>query len=113
MNRQTPAVRYPLTRPDRLPLDGFAGRCGLHPERVRKYVALGLLPAHRDVAGRLWLEPGQLATVARIERLRTGLSLNYAALGLVIELLDRIGRLEATLRTQQMGTRQRSAPPWT
>jgi chaperone modulatory protein CbpM len=39
--------------------------------------------------------------MARIERLRTGLSLNYAALGLVIELLDRITELEGALRRQR------------
>ena len=34
----------------------------------------------------------------RIERLRAGLPLNYAALGLVLDLLDRIHELETALR---------------
>jgi hypothetical protein len=46
----------------------------------------------------LWFAPGQLAVVARIQRLRAGLGLNYASIGLVLDLLDRITALEAALR---------------
>jgi hypothetical protein len=94
-----PSVSYPLQRPSRLSLDSFASRAGLHPEMVRRWVALGLLDPARDAGGRLWFAPIQLHTVARIQRLRAGLSVNYAALGLVIDLLDRIDRLEAALRS--------------
>ena len=34
-----------------------------------------------------------------MQRLRAGFALNYAALGLVTDLLDRITALEAALRT--------------
>jgi len=90
---------YPLERPARLSLDSFATRAGLHPELVRRWVALGLLEPTRDAAGRLWFAPVQLRTVARIQRLRAGLSVNYAALGLVMDLLDRIDLLEQALRS--------------
>jgi chaperone modulatory protein CbpM len=76
----------------------FARRCGLHPELVRRFVALGLLPAVRDVDGALWFSPAQVLAVARLQRLRTTLPLNYAALGLVVDLLDRITELETVLR---------------
>jgi chaperone modulatory protein CbpM len=92
--------RYPLARPVRLGLEGFASSAGLHPELVRRLVALGLLRAARDGAGELWFAPAELVTVARIQRLRAGLSLNYAAIGLVIDLLDRIDVLERALRAQ-------------
>ncbi len=36
--------------------------------------------------------------MARIKRLRASLSINYASLGLVCDLLDRIAALEATAR---------------
>jgi hypothetical protein len=98
---------YPLARPWRLDLDGFADRAGLHPELVRRLVALGLVQATRDEAGRLWFAPAELATVARIQRLRAGLSLNYAAIGLVLDLLDRIDVLERALRARPGGP----APP--
>ncbi|MFJ9787389.1 hypothetical protein ACIRSS_47990 [Amycolatopsis sp. NPDC101161] len=53
----------------------------------------------RHPGGVLWFPPSQLAAVARLQRLRTGFCLNYAALGLVADLLDRIADLEAASRT--------------
>jgi chaperone modulatory protein CbpM len=91
---------YPLARPARLSLDGFAYRAGLHPDLVRRYVALGLVEADRDAAGRLWFRPAQLRTIARVQRLRAELSLNYAAIGLVLDLLDRIDELEGRRMTR-------------
>jgi chaperone modulatory protein CbpM len=82
----------------RLSRDEFCRRSGLHPELLRRFVALGLIQAVRDPAGELRFPLGQLADVARIERLRRGLGLNYAAIGLVCELLDRIQELERQLR---------------
>jgi chaperone modulatory protein CbpM len=79
----------------------FARRSGVHPDLLRRLVALGLLEAARDPAGGLWFPIGQLAAVRRIERLRAGLSLNYAALGVVVDLLDRIAQLELALRRQR------------
>jgi chaperone modulatory protein CbpM len=104
--------RYlPVWRPRRLlSQEEFARRCGVHPDLVRRFVALGLVRASRDVDGALWFAPGQLMSVARIERLRTGLSLNYAALGLVVELLDRIQALEIALRRQQRAAPTRIDP---
>ena len=92
-------ITYPVARPTRLGLDDFAHAAGLHPEMVRRFVALGLIDAVPDAAGRLWFRPSALVTVARVQRLRAGLSLNYAAIGLVLDLLDRIERLEAAMRS--------------
>ena len=93
---------YALTRPARLDLDGFARRAGLHPQLVQRFVALGLVEADRDAVGRLWFRPSALTTIARVQRLRAALSLNYAAIGLVLDLLDRIDELEG-----------RRSTPWT
>jgi chaperone modulatory protein CbpM len=82
----------------RLSREEFCRRSGLHPELLRRFVALGLIPAVREPGGELRFSPGQVADVARIERLRRGLGLNYAAVGLVCELLDRIHELERQLR---------------
>ena len=94
---------YPLlVRPDRqLSQAEFARRSGLHPEHLHRLVALGLLHASPDAGGDLSFPIGELAAVRRIERLRTGLSINYAALGLVVDLLDRTSQLELALRTQR------------
>ncbi|HEX2357121.1 MAG TPA: chaperone modulator CbpM [Micromonosporaceae bacterium] len=94
-----------LALPTRLSLARFARRAGLHPELVERFVALGLLTAQPDATGRLWFAEGELRTAARIQRLRAGLALNYAAIGLVLDLLNRIDDLQAAQR--------RSDRPWT
>ena len=94
-------MTYALARPPRLDLDSFARAARTHPELVRRLVAVGVLDARRDQAGILWFPSGQLAALGRAQRLRAGLGLNYAALGLVADLLDRITVLEAALRRAQ------------
>jgi DNA-binding transcriptional MerR regulator len=96
--------RYLLVRPIRLSLNTVAERSGLHPALIRQLVALGLLDCTSDANGQLWFPPSTMATLARVERLRSELSLNYAAIGLVLDLLDRIHVLEAQVRSRQ---------PWT
>jgi chaperone modulatory protein CbpM len=91
-------VTYALVRPARLSLNGFAMATGTHPDLVRRLVTLGILDATRDQAGNLWFSPAQVGAMARIQRLRAGLALNYAAIGLVTDLLDRIAALESALR---------------
>ena len=83
---------------ERLSLEEFAVLSGLHPDLIRRLVALGLIEAYRDAAGQLWFSRSELAAVARMQRLRAGFALNYAAIGLVTDLLDRIAVLEAALR---------------
>ncbi|MEU8788230.1 chaperone modulator CbpM [Streptomyces sp. NPDC048643] len=104
------AVRYALVAAPRLSLDTVARRSGLHPDLIRRFVALGLVDAERDTAGHLVFDLTAPAVLARIQRLRTGLCLNYASIGLVLDLLDRISLLEAALRGR--GTRSET-PPWT
>jgi DNA-binding transcriptional MerR regulator len=109
---RTAQARYAITivaSAPRVGLESFARRGGLHPDMVRRFVALGLLEAQRDAGGELWFAPDQLAELARIRRLRAGLHVNYAGLGVVIDLLDRIHRLEDALRKQRPVRSQ----PWT
>jgi chaperone modulatory protein CbpM len=91
-------VSYAIVRAARLSLEEFAALSGLHPDLIRRLVALGLIEAYRDPAGELWFSRSELAAVARMQRLRAGFALNYAAIGLVTDLLDRIAVLEAALR---------------
>lgn len=94
----------------RLSLATVARRSGLHPDLIRRFVALGLVDAERDAAGHLVFAPTAPALLARVQRLRTGLCLNYASIGLVLDLLDRISLLEAALRGRGMRS---ETPPWT
>lgn len=107
MNPSAATPRSVLARRQDLRLDTFATRSGLHPDTVRRFVALGLIPCQPDAHGDLWFAPSALLTVARIQRLRAGLGLNYAAIGLVLDLLDRIDELEAAAYGQ------RRTPRWT
>jgi hypothetical protein len=96
-------LRYrPPRRRARPPLaqEEFARDSGLHPELVRRFVALGLVPAVREVDGTLWFSPSAVAQVARLQRLRAALPVNWAALGLIADLLDRITELETALRVR-------------
>ena len=103
-------VRYAIVPVPRLSLQTVARRSGVHPDLIRRFVALGLVEAERDASGGLVFEPTAPAALARVQRLRTGLCLNYASIGLVLDLLDRISLLEAALR--RVGTRSET-PPWT
>jgi chaperone modulatory protein CbpM len=90
----TSPTHHLLTIRPGMALEPFALRCGLHPDIVRRLVALGLIDARRDSSGDLVFEPSAVAVVARIRRLKSGLGLNYAAIALVLDLLDRIAKLE-------------------
>jgi hypothetical protein len=102
-------MRYALTRPLRLDLESFGRASGLHPDTVRKLVVLGLLDAECDAYGGLWFRPDQIAEAGRIERLREAFALNYAAIGLVCHLLDRIAVLESAARRRPRHPGER---PW-
>ena len=117
MSPQSRPLRYPLVRrPASALLDHeeFARRCGLHPQLVRRFWALGLIPATRHLDGSLWFSPAQVPAVARFQRLHANLPLNYAALGLVCDLLDRITDLETALsvrgRTEPVRRRSTQQP---
>jgi chaperone modulatory protein CbpM len=100
------SAHYVLARRPGMDLDAFARRSGLHPDTVRRFVALGLLPCQGNSRGQLRFDASALRVVGRVQRLRIGLGLNYAAIGLVLDLLDRIEELES-------GGRQRRTSLWT
>ncbi|MCW2877374.1 MAG: hypothetical protein JWQ95_1474 [Sphaerisporangium sp.] len=93
-----------LVRAPGISLESFARAGGLHPEQVRRLVILGLLDPVADYGDDMRFPPSQLILLGRIERLHAGLSLNYASLGVVIDLLDRIAELETALRQRSRPT---------
>jgi chaperone modulatory protein CbpM len=78
----------------------FARAAGMDTHMVVRLVRLGLLEAATDPAGQVWLSASQVRRAALILRLRSGLGLNYTALGLVLDLLSRITDLETQLRAR-------------
>ena len=86
-----------------LTVDAFAKASGLHPDLVERFVSLGVLDAKRTAAGTLRLPPAQLAVAARVQRLRAAFGLNYAALALVMDLIDQIERLRGERQWTRIG----------
>ena len=81
-----------------LALEVLAREAGLHPELVRRFVALGLVePAGGSVHAPLFWRDAA-ARLSRAARLRRDLGLNYAGAVLACELLERIDALEERLR---------------
>jgi chaperone modulatory protein CbpM len=108
-SRKTVAPITSLARRQVLDLETFARAASVHPDLARRLVALGLVEAYVGADGELRFARDQVAVVARLQRLRSGLALNYAAVGLVAELLDRIAELERASQSQQ----RNGGPPWT
>ncbi|MHC2999331.1 chaperone modulator CbpM [Microbacterium sp. HJ5] len=98
MTDLTAGTQSPLARPYRLSLDSYARITGVHPDLIRRLVALGLLEIARDAEGNLWFDPSQVREMAKIQRLHLRLNITYASLGLVMDLLDRISDLERSQR---------------
>ncbi|HYB28879.1 MAG TPA: chaperone modulator CbpM [Solirubrobacteraceae bacterium] len=76
-------------------LAAVARRAGVRVTVVRRYLEFGLFDAHPEPTETPRYDPRSAARVARAERLRQDLGLNYAGAVLVCELLDRIRELEA------------------
>jgi hypothetical protein len=71
-----------------------ARQAGVRLSLVRRYVAFGLVEPRAGTSEAPLFTPVSAARVARAERLRRDLGLNYAGAVLVSELLDRIDDLE-------------------
>lgn len=95
--------------PPRMDIAMVAAASGTHPELVQRFVELGLVPATQDGSGRSWFDPTAPELVRRIVRLHADLSLNYAAVALVIDLLGRIDVLENQRWVIRSG---KETPPW-
>ena len=75
-----------------------ARQAGVQVSLARRYLAFGLFEACAGTSDAPLFEPICAARLAKAERLRRDLSLNYAGAVLVCELLDRIEELEAVSR---------------
>ena len=85
-----------LAAEEAVELTAVARQAGVKIVHVRRYLEFGLLEPHPAAASEPpRFDPTSAARVARAERLRRDLGLNYAGAVLVCELLDRISELEA------------------
>jgi DNA-binding transcriptional MerR regulator len=80
---------------ERVELAVVARRAGVRIAVVRRYLEFGLFEPNPEPAETPRYDARNVARVARAERLRRDLGLNYAGAVLACDLLDRIRELEA------------------
>ncbi len=91
-----------------LRLKDIAWRCQIQSELVLHFVRQGLVdPLEWDENPDRWrFERCAVARVQKIIRLHRDLGINYAGIGVVLELLDRIETLERRIRDLEHGLEQ-------
>jgi hypothetical protein len=95
-HRRTRPADRDLAAQQSVELTVVARQAGVKIVHVRRYLELGLFePRPAAAAETPRFDPSTAPRVARAERLRNDLGLNYAGAVLVCELLDRIDELEA------------------
>lgn len=76
-----------------------ATRTGVHPELLDRFVRLGLIEFTESALDGEWVfGPEVIPAVGRILRLRNDLGVNYAGVGVILELMSRIEALESRVR---------------
>jgi MerR family transcriptional regulator, heat shock protein HspR len=82
-----------------LSLSEVAYTTGLHPELVERFVKMGLIDhIGRNAGGEMLFAMEVVSVVRRIVRLRNHLGVNYAGIGVILDLMARIEDLEGNLR---------------
>jgi len=86
-----------------LRISEVASRCEAHPDLVLRFVRLGLIepvyPAEKSK--QLLFRREVVPLIAKINRIRNELGINYLGVGVVLELLERIEQLERQVRELQ------------
>jgi DNA-binding transcriptional MerR regulator len=94
-DRHTGVADRDLAAEQAVELTVVARQAGVKIVHVRRYLEFGLFEPHAGAAAETpRFAPSSAARVARAERLRRDLGLNYAGAVLVCELLDRISELD-------------------
>lgn len=76
-----------------------AARTGVHPELLDRFVRLGLIEFSGSTMDGEWVfGPDVIPVIGRIIRLRNELGVNYAGVGVILELMSRIEALESRVR---------------
>jgi len=79
---------------ERLTLDGLAARTGLHPTLIEQFVEYGLVEPVERAGAHMLFDLDCVARVRKIERLRRHLGTNLASVAVILDLLDRLSKLE-------------------
>jgi chaperone modulatory protein CbpM len=79
---------------ERVTLDGLAARTKLHPALIERFVEYGLIEPAERVGSHMLFDVDCVARVSKIERLRRHLGANLASVGVILDLLDQVDRLQ-------------------
>ena len=80
-------------------LTEVAYRTGLHPELIDRFISLGLIEfTGNSDDGEPFFDSEVIPLIRRILRLRNQLGVNYAGVGVILELMSRLEALEARIR---------------
>ncbi len=97
-------MRYLMVRvetgdwPPYCTLGEVAYRAGLHPELVEKFIRLGLIEfAEENDDGEMLFDASVVPLIRRIMRLRNQLGVNYAGIGVILELLSQLDLMESRI----------------
>lgn len=93
------AIRYPssgFSKGDLLCLSDLAREAGLHPDLVKRFMALGLIEPDTQRPEPLFRGEAVLR-IERIVRLRRDMGVNLASAGIILDLLDQIEELKKEL----------------
>jgi hypothetical protein len=103
-----------VIRAELIGIEQLSDDAGLHPQLVRRLVALGLIEPRGGTSVAPLFRRGDAVLLARAVRLRRDLGLNFAGAVLASELLARIDELEARLRARPpTPRRQNEVIMWT
>lgn len=86
---------------DVLTLTELANACECHPDQVRAWLQVGVIDAAGRRGDQLLFRRQATTRLARALRLRQDLGIGVHALGLVLDLLERVDALEAELRRRR------------
>ena len=88
-------TRMPLRGEVHLSLRDLAVACGISASRVERLVRLGLVEPERDAPDRF--SSAAAARLRRMLRLRADLRVNLAGAAIIVDLVERLERLDAEL----------------
>jgi DNA-binding transcriptional MerR regulator len=83
----------PIER-EQLTLDSLAEHTGLHPSLIEQFVEYGLIEPAERAGARMLFDVDCVVRVRKIERLRHDLGTNLPSVAVILDLLDRMNRLE-------------------
>jgi MerR family transcriptional regulator, heat shock protein HspR len=80
-----------------LTLQDLASAAGLHPELVEKFIEYGLIEPSKSAGSNPLFSFSSVERLRRIMRLRRDLGVNLAAVGVILEMRERMENLQREL----------------